>query len=157
MRAFKAYSSIGESYWDIDYTDDNLAQSPLHSKTVFNFYEPGYTHPGVIAQAGLVAPEFQITNETTTMTVANWFVWGIGYGFRYGDIKLNLASEQAVAGNASALVERLNLLLCAGQLSDAAKAVIVNHLNTIPAGDPLGRAKAAVYLVASSAQFAVQR
>jgi hypothetical protein len=111
----------------------------------------------VIAQNGLVAPEFQITNETTTIQVANWFYWGIGYGFKYGDIKLKLDAETNVAGNATALVDRLNLLLCAGQMSSAAKAVIVNHLNTIPAGDPLTRAKVAVFRVASSAQFAAQR
>jgi hypothetical protein len=91
------------------------------------------------------------------MTVANWFVWGIGYGFKYGDIKLDLTTEQSLAANPSALVDRLNLRLCAGQLPDAAKTVIVNYLNTIPAGDPLTRARVAVYLIATSSQFAVQR
>jgi hypothetical protein len=42
-------------------------------------------------------------------------------------------------------------------LPDAAKSVIVNYLNTIPVGDPLTRARVAVYLMASSSQFAVQR
>jgi uncharacterized protein (DUF1800 family) len=157
MRALHAYSFYAPYHWSIDNTDEHLGQTPMNAPTVFNFFEPGYVHPGILAQNGLVAPEFQITNETTTMTVANWFVWGIGYGFKYGDIKLKLDPEVAIAGNATALVDRLNLLLCAGQLSDAAKAVIVNHLNTIPAGDPLGRARAAVYLISSSAQFAVQR
>ena len=157
MRALHAYSFYAPYNWSIDLTDQELGQTPMNSPTVFNFYEPGYVYPGVLAQNGLVSPEFQITNETTTMTVANWFAWGIGYGFKYGDIKLNLATEQQLAGNPSALVDRLNLLLCAGQLSDQAKAAIVNHLNTIPAGDPLGRAKAAVYLVVSGKQFAVQR
>jgi hypothetical protein len=157
MRALHAYSFYAPYNWSIDITDDLLGQTPMNAPTVFNFFEPGYTHPGVIAQAGLVAPEFQITNETTTITVANWFYWGIGYGFKYGDIKLNLNTEMAVAGNATTLVDRLNLLLCAGQMSTAAKTVIINHLNTIPAGDTLTRAKTAVYMVASSKQFAVQR
>jgi hypothetical protein len=129
----------------------------MNSPTVFNFYDPNYVFPGVLAQAGLVAPEFQITNETTTMQVANWFYWGIGYGFKYGDIKLNLNTEINIASNSTALVDRLNLLLCAGQMTPAAKTIIINHLNTIPAGDPLTRAKVAVYLFSSSAQAAVQR
>ena len=157
MRALHAYSFYAPYNWSIDITDDNLAQTPLNSPTVFNFYQPNYVFPGIIAQAGFVAPEFQITNETTTLTVANWFYWGIGYGFKYGDIKLNLTTETNIGANSAALVERLNLLLCAGQMSDAAKSVIVNHLNTIPVGDPLTRAKVAVYMVSSSAQFAVQR
>ena len=57
----------------------------------------------------------------------------------------------------AALVDRLNLRLCAGQLPDAAKSVIVNYLNTIPVGDPLTRSRVAVYLIATSSQFAVQR
>jgi uncharacterized protein (DUF1800 family) len=157
MRALHAYSYYAPYNWSIDITDDNLGQTPMNSPTVFNFYDPNYVFPGVLAQAGLVAPEFQITNETTTMQVANWFYWGIGYGFKYGDIKLNLATEMNLAGNSAALVDRLNLLLCAGQMSTAAKTVIVNYLNTIPAGDTLTRAQVAVYLFASSSQAAVQR
>ncbi len=157
MRALHAYSFYAPYNWSIDVTDDYLGQTPMDSPTVFNFYDPNYVFPGVLAQAGLVAPEFQITNETTTMQVANWFYWGIGYGFKYGDIKLNLATEMNIAGNSTALVDRLNLLLCAGQMSDAAKSVIVNHLNTIAAGDTLTRAQVAVYLFSSSAQAAVQR
>ncbi len=157
MRGCHAYSFYAPYNWSIDITDNDLAQTPMNSPTVFNFFEPGYSQAGVLAKAGLVAPEFQITNETTTMTVANWFYWGIGYGFKYGDIKLNLATEQGLAGNPTALVDYLSNRLCAGQMSAAAKAVVVNHISTIPVGDPLGRAKAAVYMVATSAQFAVQR
>lgn len=157
MRALHAYSFYAPYNWSIDITDDYLGQTPMNSPTVFNFYDPNYVFPGVLAQAGLVAPEFQITNETTTMQVANWFYWAIGYGFKYGDIKLNLTTETNIGANSAALVDRLNLLLCAGQMSDAAKTVIINHLNTIPAGDPLTRAKVAVYLFSSSAQAAVQR
>jgi uncharacterized protein (DUF1800 family) len=157
MRAFHAYSFYAPYNWSIDITDDNLGQTPMNSPTVFNFYDPNYVFPGVIAQAGLVAPEFQITNETTTMTVANWFYWGIGYGFKYGDIKLDLTTETGIAANAAALVDRLNLRLCAGQMTDAAKSSLVTYLNTLPVGDPLTRAKVAVYMMASSAQFAVQR
>jgi uncharacterized protein (DUF1800 family) len=157
MRGCHAYSFYAPYNWSIDITDDYLGQTPMNSPTVFNFYEPGYVQAGVLAKAGLVAPEFQIPNETTTMQVANWFYWGIGYGFKYGDIKLNLATEQGLAGNPTALIDYLNNRLCAGQMSAAAKAVLVNHISTIPVGDPLGRAKAAVYMVSSSAQFAVQR
>jgi uncharacterized protein (DUF1800 family) len=157
MRALHAYSYYAPYNWSIDITDDYLGQTPMNSPTVFNFYDPNYVFPGVLAQAGLVAPEFQITNETTTMQVANWFYWGIGYGFKYGDIKLNLNTEINIASNSTALVDRLNLLLCAGQMTPAAKTIIINHLNTIPAGDPLTRAKVAVYLFSSSAQAAVQR
>ena len=109
------------------------------------------------AQNGLVAPEFQITNETTSISVSNWCYWGVFFGWKYGDIKQNLTTEANLASNPTALVDRLNTLLCAGQMTTAEMAVIVNHINTLPANDPLTRAKTAAYLVAISTRSAVQR
>jgi hypothetical protein len=40
--------------------------------TVFNYFLPGYSPGGAIAQAGLVAPEMQITNDTQIIQAANF-------------------------------------------------------------------------------------
>lgn len=46
-------------------------QRPLGAPSVFNFYEPDYKAPGDIADLGLVSPEFQIINESTSVAAAN--------------------------------------------------------------------------------------
>lgn len=154
MRGAGATSYTG--LWAIDKTDDELRQTPLRSPTVFNFFEPGYVHPGTLASNGLVAPEFQITNESTTMSVANFQGGGIFTGYQYGDINFGaMPALQALAPNPTALVDKLNNTLCAGQLSSSAKTIIVNHLNTIP--DNLTRARVAVFMIAISSQFATQQ
>lgn len=46
-------------------------QRPLGAPSVFNFYEPDYKVPGDIADLGLVSPEFQIINESSSILTAN--------------------------------------------------------------------------------------
>lgn len=47
------------------------SQRPLGSPTVFNFYEPDFSAPGAISDAGLVSPELQIINESSSVLAAN--------------------------------------------------------------------------------------
>ncbi len=52
---------------------DRLGQSPLRSPSVFNFFRPGYVPPNTaIGAQALVAPEFQITNETSVAGYVNY-------------------------------------------------------------------------------------
>lgn len=53
-------------------TNTPLAQTPLGAPTVFNWYLPDYNPGGAIATNGLVAPEMQITTETTTIASINY-------------------------------------------------------------------------------------
>jgi len=65
----------GLSSWSIGTTDTDLAQTPLRSPTVFNYFEPDYQFPGELASAGLTTPEFQLTSETNVIRQAN-FIYG---------------------------------------------------------------------------------
>jgi uncharacterized protein (DUF1800 family) len=73
-RAYKLSSVSGN--WSIGNTSDpatRLGQSPSRSSSVFNFFRPGYLPPNsAIAAASLVAPEFQITNESTVVGYVNY-------------------------------------------------------------------------------------
>lgn len=67
-------SSVGNgaiACWGSTSPQNTYLQRPLGANSVFNFFEPDYQPPGVIADAGLFAPEFQIINENTTMLAAN--------------------------------------------------------------------------------------
>ncbi|MBI5926239.1 MAG: DUF1800 domain-containing protein [Aquabacterium sp.] len=61
------YVSIGNT------SDANSwGQTPLYAPSVFNFFRPGYVPPqSQLGSAGLVAPELQITNETTVTGYVN--------------------------------------------------------------------------------------
>lgn len=53
-------------------TDDQLAQTPQNAPTVFNWFLPGFNPGGSLAAAGLVAPELQLSTETTVIRTANY-------------------------------------------------------------------------------------
>ena len=87
-RAFGATSPCGA--WAIGDTSDpatRLGQSPLRSPSVFNFFRPGYVPPNsAIAAAGLVAPEFQITNESSVVGYVNYMQRAVS-ATASGDVK----------------------------------------------------------------------
>ena len=157
MRGFNAYSSGAQHMWYCDITDGDLAQSAMYAVSVFNFYMPGFIQPGPLAQAGLVAPEFQITNETSSMTVQNFLRNGIYGGFKWGDIKLNLANEQALSSDPTGLVDHVALILCAGNINATVRQIIINQVAAWPANDTFGRAALAVHLVSITPDAAVQK
>ena len=49
---------------------EGVGQGPLRSPSVFNFFRPDYSPAGDVRDAGLVAPEFQITHETTVSALS---------------------------------------------------------------------------------------
>jgi hypothetical protein len=51
----------------------------------------------------------------------------------------------------------LNLRMMHGTMSPAMRSSILNVVQTVPASNPLLRAQRAVYLVATSSQYQVQR
>ncbi len=159
-RVFGATSVTAQ--WNVGNTSDpanRLGQSPQRSPSVFNYFRPGYVPPNsALGAAGLEAPEFQITNESSVAGYLNYMQTAIGNG--HADIKPNYSAELALASNPAALVDRLNRLLCAYQLSEATRTLIVNTLTGMPGNsdsDKANRVYAAVMLVMSSPDYLVQR
>jgi uncharacterized protein (DUF1800 family) len=66
-----------QSTYVMDNTDNDLAQTPLNSPTVFNFFLPDYKFAGSLASQGITTPEFQLTAQTTAVRQANFFYNGI--------------------------------------------------------------------------------
>jgi hypothetical protein len=136
-----------------------LGQSPLRSPTVFNFFRPGYVPPNsAIASASLVAPEFQLTNESSVVGYINYMQGVITNGV--GDVKADYSSWQAMADDAKALVDQLNILLAAGGLSAATASTISTAIASMPSGTATARdnrVKAALLLVMSAPQYLIQK
>ena len=87
----------------------------------------------------------------------------IDTGIASGDIKAAYTAELALVLDPTALVNRLNLLLCAGQLSSATRTLIVNALSAtaVTSGSSAtvkrNRVCAAVLMVMACAEYLVQK
>lgn len=140
-------------------TTTRLAQSTGHSGSVFNFFRPGYAPPNTaIATAGLVAPEMQITNEPTVIAYVNYMQGLIQNGT--GDVKADYTSILTKASDSQALIDEVNLLVAAGQLSSTTIATIktaIDAIATTSAALLNNRVYAAILLTMASPDFLVQK
>lgn len=146
--------------WAVGNTSDpstRLGQSPLRSPSVFNFFRPGYVPPGSgIAAAGLVAPEFQIANESSVVGYVNFMQRLVGSGI--GDVVPNYTPWLSLADNGAALLAEINTVLAAGQLGAATQTLILNAINGMPTGTDarrLNRIRATLVLVLAAPEFIV--
>ncbi|MEA3031716.1 MAG: hypothetical protein QOJ53_640 [Sphingomonadales bacterium] len=158
-RAFGATSPSGA--WpigDTSSTSTRLGQSPGRSPSVFNFFRPGYTPPNsAIATAGLVAPEFQITNEPSVIAYVNYMAALLSAGS--GDFRADYTAISALAADSLALLDEVDLLLGAA-LSAGTKASIRAAIDSIAFGSangPIFRVYTAILLTLGSPEYLVQK
>jgi uncharacterized protein (DUF1800 family) len=145
-------------YW-LSSAEWGLNQSPLQASTVFNFFDPVYSQPGPIAEAGIVSPELQIINETSVFGSANFLHPVIFEGYANDDSYVTLDySYLTGAGGDAALLDRVNLLFYAGQMAPETRMIFAEALADpdFP-DDPLQRVKTLVWLVSLSPELVVQR
>jgi uncharacterized protein (DUF1800 family) len=159
-RAYGVTSPNGA--WAVGDTSDParaLGQSPLRAPSVFNFFQAGYTPANTaIADASLVAPEFQITNETSVIGYLNFMQRAVAGSL--GDLTPDYTPLMALADDAQALLDEIDLVLAANQLSPESVAAIVGALQTMPAGSDAhrrNRIQAALLLVMAAPEFIVQK
>jgi uncharacterized protein (DUF1800 family) len=154
-RAFGATSP--SNAWAIGDTNaaTRLSQTKGRSPSVFNFYRPGYTPAGTsLATSGLVAPEFQITNEQTVIGYVNFMYGVIANGV--ADVKADYTNILTLAADSKALVDEINLVLAAGQLSSATQAAIRTAVDSVSAtatGGPINRVGIAILLTMASPDY----
>ncbi|MBC9866686.1 MAG: DUF1800 family protein [Opitutae bacterium] len=162
-RAFKLNSNEANNniLWFTSY-EDEFGQSPYRSPSVFNFYLPDFVPSGELGETGLYGPEFQILDDSTGMKTFQLFSILIDRGLQ-GALAgganprptLDLSTEIELAGDAEALVEHLDLLLCHNSLGQKTKAIIVDSVEAIPNSFRQDRAKRAVLLVSISPESVV--
>ena len=179
-RTFGIQSALGSwKIGDLGNPATQLGQSPLRAPSVFNFFRPGYVPPSTaLAEAKQVAPEFQLVTESSVGGYLN-YLQGVarngifvnapdqpnsGSNASNGfDITARYAGELALVTDAAALVARLNLLLCAGQLGASTQKLIVDALNATPVNSNStdavrrNRVAAAVLLTMASADYLIQK
>jgi uncharacterized protein (DUF1800 family) len=131
-----------------------------------DFYTPFYAPPGPVAQAGLVAPEFQITSEISVVGSLNFFARLVNEGKYHSwenddhSMEMNLNAFTSAASDTDALIARINAMLLNYALSDASRTSLRKAIAAIPAqtaADREKRVKAALLLTTVSPDFAIQR
>ena len=143
-----------------------LGQRPYYSPTVFNYFPPDATIPGTM----VLGPEFAIHTTQTAVNRTN-LVYTLVYGGYAPDTnipaasgtRLFLAQFESLADTPAAMVSQINKVLAGGQFPVAQEATIVTAVNAITlsatptAQQRTDRARMAVYLMASSYDYQVQR
>jgi uncharacterized protein (DUF1800 family) len=158
LRAFKGAAANGRYY--LANPEGALGQAALRSPTVFNFFEPDFVLPGPLAAAGLHAPEYQIFTDTTAISIPNQlrnFIYTPAQP-KENVIVLKLEPLEALAKTPAQLVDYLNLVFCAGAMSEPDQAIAVAAVEHLPPNaSDLERAQCALDLVVTSPKAAIQR
>jgi hypothetical protein len=131
----------------------------LRSPSVFNFYRPGYVPPNTsIARASIVAPEFQITTDTSLPGYVHFIQRQLTAPS--GGLTLNYDAELALAADPAALVARLDRRLTNGAMGSATRDEIVTTVSALPTGTAaqnLARVRMAVLMTVASPEYIVQK
>ncbi len=157
-RAFDA-SNLAFSFPISDWgAPDTFSQRPMSSPTVFNFFLPDYQPAGEIADADLVAPEFQIITAVTTISSANALQTQVEGVMNYDsddllEVRLDMTDEIAIAADVRALLDRLDLILMYGNMSSPMRQILVHALGQLD--DPVERVEMAVHLISISPEYCV--
>lgn len=133
-------------------------QEPLNSPSVFNFFTPVYQAQGEIRNSGLVSPGLQIVDSSSSVSFPNLLLDYLHAGFRSswsGRYPLDFRSPLLVANNPETLVDHVNLLVCAGNMTARTRSILLSKLAN-PALSENDRVALAVWLAMTCPEGAVQ-
>jgi len=170
-RAFNANNEDGLFRNRMDDFYRATFQRPLASPSVFNFFQPDYQPIGPVADNNLVGPEFQITNSVSITGYANllhrWLVFNqevMEFRSIAGEDKtderriyLDLEEEIDMAenGQLAQVIERFNLVLAHGQLSETNRQLILHTVNAMETVDPEDQLRLALFLIMVSPDYLI--
>ena len=171
LRAFNATDSSKTDGVLVSNSPQNLitplGQNVFNPPTVFSYFPNDFNLPGT----NLIGPEFGILDTSSTYQRANFinmlFITNGGNGIplsspnRPQGTQISIASFQALAATPQQLVDALNSRLMHGTMSSQMNASIVAQVTAITNANAttqaLQRAQTAIYLVATSSQYQVER
>src|SRR5450432_173950 len=129
----------------------NMREDLYNSVSVFNYYPPNYQLVG----SNLLAPEMKIYSTPTAMERANC-VNGFVFWGSPGTTKIDFSPWNALAADNTKLLDALHATMMHGAMPDPMRQSIITALNALDPTDLKGRAKTAIYLVATSQLYSVQ-
>ena len=138
-----------------------IREAPLWAVSVFNFFEPDFQVPGPLMDAGLYAPEFQITNEVSVVDTANYFFNGIRHGFRtdYGTPNyqpIDYSEISLIDYSPDELLDRVETLLVGRPLSAESRLAFHDLATSYETNDnPQAYGEALLQILMAIPEFAI--
>ncbi len=166
LRHFNVRSADGAQQSDgvVNSLTQPLSQDVFRAPTVFNYYTPGYVIPGT----SLLGPEFGIMttgtaisrlNQINKMTFSKITVstnnTNIPLGTSIDLSELISLAQTDTTGNQ--LLDTLNTRMMHGAMSSQMKSTILTAVQKVVSTNPTLRAQTAIYLIATSSQYQIQR
>ena len=129
-----------------------VKQAPLQAPHVFNFYSPFYSPKGELSDNDLVAPAFQLFDMQTAIATSNLLWNGLMFThahwtqrvwYEVDDDDWNPLGEHTpdygeyleLADSSEDLVDRLNLVMCYGRMTDNARSLLELRIRRIDLDD----------------------
>jgi uncharacterized protein (DUF1800 family) len=137
----------------------DMSQNVFQAPSVFSFYPPTARVPGENA----LGPQFGIFSSLTSLRRANFANRVIFSNIpaaapnRPTGTSIDLSPWDPLASNPDQLIEALNQLLLHGAMSAEMRDSVRVAVETIPASNARLRVRTALYLIATSSQYQVQR
>lgn len=177
-KAFVSGTASGNYRNDMRHVYDNTGQRPLASPSVFNFFQQDFTPIGPIEAEGLVAPVFQITDaQSITGYINGLYRWVISgdiadeYDLYSGEVDSTYVNERSVLDLSQEvlytnddelhiLLDRLNLLLAGGRVTEPSLDIIENVVRQFPnddEDDKEDRVKLSIYLLLTAPEYLINR
>ena len=163
LRTFNVRSADGTQPSDavVQSLPNAMAQNPFYAPTVFNYYSPDYTVPGT----ALNGPEFGIMTTGTAIARSNFANTMVFSRINTGEnnprgTSIDLSEMQALAAadtTSNKMLDALNQKMLHGTMSPEMRQIILTSVQAVPANNPLARAQQAIYLIATSSQYQIQR
>jgi uncharacterized protein (DUF1800 family) len=160
---WRAYDAKAASGSYLVNASSTFGQAPLNAGSVFNFFSPFYAPPGEISDRGLVAPELQIATEYQNTLIANYFyTQASSRNSRSGvsnpdNVVIDIEAEIPLALYPNVLVATVGETLLAGAMSSTLRQQAEAQVGRVSPGNAPQRVADAIWLVASSPEFAMQR
>jgi hypothetical protein len=144
-----------------------MDQTVYRPVSVFGYFTPDY----VVTGANVYGPPFAILTTSTTLARANFVNTFVHTGLApnstpsYGPSRprgtsIDLSALAALASDSGQLASFLDRLMLHGTMSQGMRASLIKAVESIPASDAdfaVKRAQMALYVVATSQQYEVQR
>ena len=131
----------------------------MNSPSVFNFFTPVYQAPGEIRNGGLVSPGFQIVDTFSSISFPNLLWDYLHDGFKSAwdwQFPLDYSATLLLAENPAALVDHVDLLVCAGSMTARTRGILLTALSS-PALNQKERVALAVWTAMTCPEGTVQR
>ena len=137
----------------------DMSQDVFNAPSVFSFYPPTARVPGENA----LGPQFAIFSSLTSLRRANFanrIIFSnipVAAPNRPTGTAIDLSGWDALAGDPDQLIEALNQLLLHGSISDEMRESVRTAVQSVSISDARLRVRTALYLIATSSQYQVQR